>query len=131
MSYSYIHRLQLAALHYNENSKRGQAKTKTGNKRYAVHFPKYKKGGYIVRKLLAECTYGESLVNRSKTIVIEIVLFSDYVSELFTEVLKWVEGKNIPSDPKIPGAPAPLCSSFDHPIKDEAVTKYQSRFSLT
>ena len=78
-----------------------------------------------------ECTYGESLVNRSKTIVIEIVLFSDYVSELFTELLKWVEGKNIPSDPKIPGAPAPLCSSFDHPIKDEAVTKYQSRFSLT
>ena len=64
MSYSYIHRLQLAALHYNKNSKREQAKTKTGNKRYAVHFPKYKKGGYIVRKLLAECTYGESLVNR-------------------------------------------------------------------
>lgn len=54
-----LHRLQLAALHYNENSKRGQAKTKTGDKRYAVHFPKYKKGGYIVRKLLAECTYGK------------------------------------------------------------------------
>ena len=51
-----INRLQLAALHYNENSKRGQAKTKTGDKRYAVQFPKYKKGGYIVRKLLAECT---------------------------------------------------------------------------
>ena len=37
-----INRLQLAALHYNENSKRGQAKTKTGDKRYAVQFPKYK-----------------------------------------------------------------------------------------
>ena len=55
-----IDRLQLAALHY-KNSKRGQAKTKTGDKRYAVQFPKYKKGGYIVRKLLAECTYDKCL----------------------------------------------------------------------
>ena len=63
------YRLQLAALHYNENSKRGQAKTKTGEKRYAVHFPKYKKGGYIVRKLLAECTYGKSSINRKPSLV--------------------------------------------------------------
>ena len=48
---------------------RGQAKTKTGEKRYAVHFPKYKKGGYIVRKLLAECTYGKSSINRKPSLV--------------------------------------------------------------
>ena len=124
--------MQLAALHYNENSKRGQAKTKTGDKRYAVHFPKYKKGGYIVRKLLAECTYGELLILLTKDLNIGGFLFPDYVSEMFTELLKRVEGKHTPRlDPQIPEPPAPLCSSFDHPVKDEAVTKYQSRFSLS
>lgn len=59
-------------------------------------------------------------------------LFPDYVSELFTELLKRVEGKRTPrSDPQTPEPPAPLCSSFDRPDKDEAVTKYQSRFSLS
>ena len=43
-----ILRLQLAALHFNENSGRGQALTKQGSKRFDVVFPKYKKGGYVV-----------------------------------------------------------------------------------
>lgn len=45
-------------LHYNENSGRQQAETKRGEKRYAVLYPKYKKGGHIVRKLMEHCTYG-------------------------------------------------------------------------
>ena len=59
-----------------------------------------------------------------------VILFTDYVSELFSELLKGVEGKDGPSDPEVPEPPAPLCSSFDRPVKDEAISRYQSRFSL-
>ena len=60
-----------------------------------------------------------------------VLSFPDYVSELFTELLKRVEGKHTPRlDPQTPEPPAPLCSSFDRPEK-EAITKYQSRFSLS
>ena len=54
-------RLQLAALHFNENSNRDQAITKDGEERYEISFPKYKKGGYIVKKVVCEPTYGKSL----------------------------------------------------------------------
>ena len=52
-------RLHLAALHFNENGGREQAKTKDGTDRYAVAYSKYKKGGYITKKVLVDCTYGE------------------------------------------------------------------------
>jgi hypothetical protein len=48
----------LAALHYNENRARETARTREGTKRYAVEYPKYKMGGYIVRPLVINCTYG-------------------------------------------------------------------------
>ena len=50
-----ILRLQLAALHFSENSVRGQALTKQGSKCFDV-FPKYKKGGYVVQKVLVNAT---------------------------------------------------------------------------
>ena len=55
---SYVHiiellfRLQLAALHFNENTKRNRAIRKQGTKRCDVVFPKYKKGGHVVKKIL-------------------------------------------------------------------------------
>ena len=52
-------RLQLAALHFNENSSREQAVTKDGKERYNINFPKFKKGGYIVRKVKVEPTHGK------------------------------------------------------------------------
>ena len=57
----YTIRLQLAALHFNENANRKQAVTKRGEERYDVVFPKYKKGGYIVRKVVQDPTYGKLL----------------------------------------------------------------------
>ena len=51
-------RLELAALHFNENSNRDQAVTKEGDERYDIVFPKYKKGGYIVRRVVKKPTYG-------------------------------------------------------------------------
>ena len=42
---------------YNKNSGSAQAETKTGDKRYSILYPKYKSGGYIVRKITKTCTY--------------------------------------------------------------------------
>ena len=53
-------RIQLAALHFNENANREQAMTKAGEHRFNIVFPKYKKGGYIVRKVTKDPTYGIS-----------------------------------------------------------------------
>ena len=51
-------RLRLTSLHFNENSKRQQYQNQQGESQYTITFPKYKKGGYIVRKLMEDCTYG-------------------------------------------------------------------------
>ena len=57
-----IIRLQLAALHFNENANREQSRTKEGEEQYDIVFPKYKKGGYIVKKVISNPTYGENLL---------------------------------------------------------------------
>ena len=49
--------LQLATLHLNENSGHAQAVTKQGSKSFDVIFPKDKKGGYVVQKVLVDATY--------------------------------------------------------------------------
>ena len=54
-------RLQLAALHFNENSSREQAITKEDEERYDLVFPKYKKGGYIVKRVTVNPTYSKFL----------------------------------------------------------------------
>ena len=48
----------LAAMHYNENASREHAQTAQGTLRYRVTYPKYKKGDYVVRKILTKSTYG-------------------------------------------------------------------------
>lgn len=57
----YLYRLYLAALDYNENCQREQATTQAGEKRFTIKYPKYKKGGHIVRTLLVDNTYGMCL----------------------------------------------------------------------
>ena len=52
-------RLYLAALHYNENRNREQAQTNAGMDRFSLLYPKYKKGGHVVRKVLVGCTYSK------------------------------------------------------------------------
>lgn len=49
----------MAALHFNENSNREQAKTKEGNECYDIVYPKFKKGGHTVKKVTVKQTYGE------------------------------------------------------------------------
>ncbi len=55
----YTFRLYLAALHYNENSDRLQAVDQDGRPRYDLRFPKYKKGGQVVRVVKTKSTIGE------------------------------------------------------------------------
>lgn len=99
-------RLYIAAIHYNENKDREQALTKPGDPRYSIEFPKYKKGGHIVRKILCNPTY-------------------NYVEELFEELFKSVKSSHYI---ELPSPPPPLCSQYDHPEKDTAVSAFQSRF---
>ena len=55
----YLFRLQIAILHFNENSDREQATLQDGRERFNITFPKYKKGEHTVKKILVKCTYGE------------------------------------------------------------------------
>ena len=52
-------RLQIAILHFNENSDREQAKLEDGSGRVNIVFPKYKKGEHTVKRILVKCTYGK------------------------------------------------------------------------
>ena len=42
---------------------------KQGTKRYNVAFPKYKKGGYMVKKVLVNATYGKAYRGLSCTLL--------------------------------------------------------------
>ena len=57
-TYLSVTRLWLAALHYNENSKRAQAVKKDGTGRNRIVFPKYKVGGHTLRRIPTESTFG-------------------------------------------------------------------------
>ena len=49
----------LAALHYNENSRREQATIAGDDKRYLGMFPKHEKGEHTVKQVKEPCTFGE------------------------------------------------------------------------
>lgn len=46
-------------MHFNENNNRDQAVNLEGEPEYAIQFPK--SGGYVVRKIAAECTYSKEI----------------------------------------------------------------------
>ncbi|XP_065894356.1 uncharacterized protein [Dysidea avara] len=102
-------RLKLAALHFNENSDRPQAVTKQDVERYDVIQPKYKSGGYLVRKVHVKATYG-------------------YVEQLLQETIEQCNtgGSDLQEED-----PKPLCSAFERPGKATAIQQHKSRFSTT
>ena len=103
-------RLLLAAMHYNENAGRHQCQNKKGKPEFTIAFPKYKKGGYIVRKILTECTY--NYVDR---------LFNALVSRLISQ-------EDVPEQQAIK-SPPPLCINFEKPNKEIAIEEHTSRFN--
>lgn len=130
----------MAALHFNENTNRKQAQTKGGEDRYDIIFPKYKKGGYVVRKVVQNPTYGK-LFNAPDYIVgVKHIAFllltklfllqcSGYVEELLTETTSLCAGDK-PTLPPTLSTPQPLSSGYDRPEKVTAVVKHKSRFSI-
>lgn len=46
-------------MHFNENANRQQAVTAEGDERFDVVFPKYKAGGYVVKKVKVDPTFSK------------------------------------------------------------------------
>ena len=89
-------RLQLAALHFNENANRKQAVIKEVGDRYNIMFPKYKKGGHIVRKVVQDPTYGRLLYTIHSVMNNSMLLIAvGYTDELIKETVS--KGGSTPS----------------------------------
>lgn len=48
----------MAALHYNNNGSREVACTAGGEEYYAVRYPRFRKGGWVVRPIKEKPSYG-------------------------------------------------------------------------
>uniref|UniRef100_A0A3Q3DIV8 Uncharacterized protein n=1 Tax=Hippocampus comes TaxID=109280 RepID=A0A3Q3DIV8_HIPCM len=59
MHFLFYSRIILVAMHYNENAGRPQKVTKEGRHSYCVVYPKYKSGGYSLKTILVDATYGK------------------------------------------------------------------------
>lgn len=54
-----LYRLQLAALHFNENANRAQARNRDGALEFVLRFPKFRKGACTVGKVMTQQTFGK------------------------------------------------------------------------
>ena len=104
-------RVKLAALYYNENAGWQQHTTSDGKLAYQIKYPKYKKGGYIVQKILQDKTY-------------------DYVMTLWDQVLNECQqtchGRR--SAAMAVDLPLTLCADLVHPQKEDAIREHQTRY---
>ena len=126
---TYTCRLQLAALHFNENTNRKQAVTKQGTKQYNVAFPKYKKGGYTIKKVLVNATYGKAYRGLPCTLSKMNSIYIGYIEKLMSKTMtickedtQYTLTENIPK---------PLSVAYQHPLKEIAIQEHRSRFSTT
>ncbi|KAK0145629.1 hypothetical protein N1851_015461 [Merluccius polli] len=104
-------RQYLAAMHFNENAGRTQARTTSGTLKYRLHFPKSKKGGHTVKPVKSPPTHC-------------------YVQNLIAGVFEDIVPNPQPYLEELQKIPIPddLSSAFDHPPLTEAVAAYRSRF---
>ena len=105
-------RLLLASMHYNENARRNQQQNKQGDMQYAIAFPKYKKGGYIVRKILTRCTY-------------------NYIDDFFKKLIDNLHNLQaaIVDNYEEAASLRPLCANYTRPNKLEAVKQHTTQFT--
>ncbi|XP_070547983.1 uncharacterized protein [Ptychodera flava] len=103
-------RVRLAAMHYNENAGRGQKVTREGANCYSIAYPKYKNGGYSLKKVLVEATYG-------------------YVHDCFSEVLKLAKHpkKRRTDVPRVEDPPF-LTAALSKPDKETVIAEHCTRF---
>uniref|UniRef100_A0A9J8A9J5 THAP-type domain-containing protein n=1 Tax=Cyprinus carpio carpio TaxID=630221 RepID=A0A9J8A9J5_CYPCA len=108
-------RLQLAAMHYNENAGRSQASTADGDLRYSIVFPKFKHGEFMVRALKSNPTTG--YIDKLMELLFHHVVeepqpYLDFSGQM--------------------AVPEKLCAQFIRPDKEEAVSRHGSRiFKIT
>jgi len=113
-------RLQIAALHFNENANKPQRKLKHGENagagQWLVSYPKYKKGGAVAKEVKEDCTY-------------------DYIKTLFEELFEL--RRQFPSygaaqrevQAMLQVLPKPLTSQHIRQEKEAVVTQHKSRFN--
>ncbi|XP_066269490.1 uncharacterized protein [Branchiostoma lanceolatum] len=108
-------RVILAAMHWNENGYRAQHTTGDGKATYSLHYPKHKKGGHVVRKVLANASFG-------------------YVKRLLNMVEKICSGQSYDGDdmevPDPARIPEPLSASFHHPNMEAAIQAHATRLHV-
>ncbi|XP_068692699.1 uncharacterized protein [Montipora foliosa] len=103
-------RLCLSALHYNENADRMQAVTIDGRPRYAIQFPKAKKGQPTVREIKTKPTYGYCF---------------DTIAELFDGYENNPRAlKQYKANLQV-NVPPPLAASFQRPDREEIIESCQ------
>ena len=125
--YFSLYRLALAALHFNENASRKQAVTAKGEERYDILYPKFKKGGHIVRKVTVNPTYREYIVLSVWVFHNKLFLLIEYVDDLLKETSRRCKERVIEILPS--NTPAPLSSQFERPDKPTAIKSHKSRFA--
>ena len=118
-------RLQLAELHFNENTNRKQ-----GTKRYSVAFPKYKKGGYTIKKDLVNATYGKAYRGLPCALLkINFCIYIGYIEKLMSKTITIC--KEDTQYTLTEDIPKPLCAAYQHPLKETAILELRSQFSTT
>ncbi|KAK0135730.1 hypothetical protein N1851_028407 [Merluccius polli] len=106
-------RLLLAVLHFNENGDRDVSRTNSGEARYAVRYPRFRKGGWVVRPINEKPSY-------------------EYASALMVSLREAYmrSPQSLQEDSNILSSAAPAPLSTHHKIaKDEAVGEYLQRHS--
>ncbi|XP_077374118.1 uncharacterized protein LOC144016658 [Festucalex cinctus] len=102
-------RIILAAMHYNENAGRPQKVTKEGIHSYCIVYPKYKSGGYSLRKILVDATY-------------------DYVNDCLSEVMKLIDIPNKYRTGDVVVDPQFLTTAVNRPEKSNVIAEHHTRF---
>ncbi|XP_048035479.1 uncharacterized protein LOC125260979 [Megalobrama amblycephala] len=107
-------RLLLAALHFNSNGNRDVARTSEGEARYAVRYPRFRKGGWVVHPIKEKPSYGYA---------------TNLMVSLIEEYCKSPQALQESSAVLSSAAPPPLTSSLQKVAKDEAVSLHLARHS--
>ncbi|XP_042146397.1 uncharacterized protein LOC115325077 [Ixodes scapularis] len=106
-------RTAIAVMHYNQNSDRKQATTKDNKKRFALRYPKSRKGEWSVQRIMETASY-------------------DYVQRLLHCCLDLAEASRTYREATAANGPRPrrppLCSVAQRPNKEDAVLAHRSRF---
>lgn len=95
---------------------------------YSILFPKYKQGGYIVRKVMTKSDYGWFFI--SFEWVYNNLSYIGYVDELLSELMDIHHAGGNLAQASLPIQEF-LCSKFTRPNKKEAVKEKQTRFSVS